>query len=874
MRRVAFSVVLALFIAGLAQAGDAKYPVGPLPATVKPTAYRLALTVDPARKDFSGHTEIDVVLSQPARSIFLHGSDLRVSGAQVRSKAGTVTATYTELEQSGVVRLDLPSALPAGDATLTFDYSADFHEGAEGLFHAEVGGSWYAWTQMEPIDARRMFPGFDEPGFKTPFTVTVTAPKDLKVFANSPLVEATPAGAMTTHRFAPTPPLPTYLVALGVGAFDVVETSAPANSVRKEPLAMRIIATKGQAARMQFAAREAPKLLELTEKYVGVPFPYAKLDLLATPILGGAMENAGLIIFDDTLLLLADDAPFRQIRLFAEDTAHEIAHQWFGDLVTPAWWTDIWLNESFAEWLGKKVGNQWRSDLGIATGEIQDAFEGMEADSLGAGRPIRQTITDNRQIGSAFDSITYQKGGQVLSMFETYIGADNFAKGVHLHLQRYRHGNATADDFFRSLAEAAGNSKVVDAMRTFTDQTGVPMVTVTENAKDISLAQTRYRPLGVAAPATAQTWQIPLCLARGASRTCSLMQGASSTIPLFPGKAALMPNAGGAGYYRFRLSNSGWDQLIAEAGTLPGREALALADSLWADFAAGTGSFDRVIAAARALSKNPERLAVVELAGRLAGLAKTGLTAEQLPKYAALMRSIYSPRLAALGFDPKVGAHSSDSSEKQSLRQSLVPLVALEGRDPKLRAQLSAAAAAYLGGNTHALDVAFRPTALEVAVQDRGIPFMKRLQESMLKSTDSLYRQNSAIALGGANTRALADEALRIAVTPGMQSLETVRMFFALSRQPNAREALAAEADRNFKRLLEAFPGFLRPRIVEMFAGYCSKADIARVERWIQPNLAHLGGGELELAQTKERIALCVALKEAKGEEISRALAR
>jgi hypothetical protein len=814
-----------------------------------------------------------VTLGQPARRIFLHGSDLRVSSVSVKSGTGTAAATYSEIPQSGgVARVDVAKDLPAGDITLVFDYAADFQKGAEGLFRAEVGGSWYAWTQMEPIDARRMFPGFDEPGFKTPFLVTVTAPKNLKVFANSPLIEAVPAGTMTTHRFSATSPLPTYLVALGVGDFDVVETSVPANAVRKRPLSMRIIATKGQAPRMQFAAREAPKFVELTEKYVGIAYPYEKLDMLATPILGGAMENAGLIIFDDTLLLLENDAPFRQLRAFGEVTAHEVAHQWFGDLVTPSWWTDIWLNESFAEWLGKKIGDEWRPDLEIGAIEIQDAFEGMEADSLGKGRPIRQAITENRQVVSAFDSITYKKGSQVLSMFETFIGAEKFRKGVNLHLTRYRHGNATADDFFRSLAEVAGNSKVVDAMRTFTDQTGVPMVTVTENAKAISLAQTRYRPLGVAA-GEAQNWQIPLCLRRGTNRSCTLLQGASASTAALTGAGALMPNAGGAGYYRFRLSDSGWDQLIAEAATLRSREGLALADSIWADFSAGTGSFDRVIKAARALSVSTERLPAVELANRLAGMSQTALTAEQRPQYWKLVRSIYGPRLAALGFDPRVGAHSRESSAAQSLRQSLVPIVAFEGRDPKLREQLTAAALAYLDGDSQALDPAYRLNALQVAVQERGVPFMKRLHESMLKSTDSLFRQHSSVAIGAADSPKLAKEALRMAFEPGMQSLETVRLFFSLSFQPNSREELAVMADRNFKTLLDAFPGFLRPRIVELFGGYCTKADIARVDRWIQPNLAQLGGGELELSQTKEHIALCVALREAKGAQISRALA-
>jgi aminopeptidase N len=191
--------------------------------------------------------------------------------------------------------------------------------------------------------------------------------------------------------------------------------------------------------------------------------------MLGSPIMGGAMENAGLIIQDDTLMLLDKDAPISQLRGFAEVTAHEMAHQWFGDLVTPQWWTDIWLNESFAEWMGKKISDQWRPDLGIAVTELAEAFDAMETDSLGKGRPIRQPITDNRQVASAFDSITYQKGAQVLSMFESFLGPEKFAQGVHRYLERYKHGNATADDFFGSLGETAGNPKIVAAMRTFTE---------------------------------------------------------------------------------------------------------------------------------------------------------------------------------------------------------------------------------------------------------------------------------------------------------------------------------------------------------------------------------------------------------------------
>jgi aminopeptidase N len=866
--------LLLVVLSRLAQGAEPPVPTGRLPDTIKPTAYRLALTVDPSKPEFSGRTEIDAVLARPTRTFFLHGKDLKVSAARVTAGGGpAVSARYTEVDDSGVARIDLPADLPAGKVSLSFDYTAGFRTGAEGLFRAEVAGNWYVWTQLQAIDARRMFPGFDEPGFKTPFTVTVTAPTALRVFANAPEAGQTPSGAMTVHRFAATQPLPTYLIALGVGAFDVVDATVPANSVRKQPLQLRVIATKGQLPRMQIAAREAPKLLELLENYFRIPFPYEKLDLLATPILGGAMENAGLIIFDDTLLLLDADAPLNQLRNFGEIAGHELAHQWFGDLVTPTWWTDIWLNESFAEWMGKRVGDRWRPDLGMRAAQLRDAFEAMSTDSLGGGRPIRQQITENRQIASAFDSITYEKGAQVLSMFESYLGPEKFAQGIQLHLKRYAHGNANADDFFGSLAEAARDPKVVPAMRTFTDQTGVPVVTVGAASGTVTLAQARYRPLGVE-PAAAQTWMIPLCLSRDTSRVCTVLESASASIPAPGGTSPLMPNAGGAGYYRFRLDAAGWDQLIAAASTLPALEALALADSLWADFAAGTGSFERVVAAARALSTNPERLAVLELGQRLKGIADTVLTAGQRPAYRKVMQSIYTPRLNALGIDVRPGAHATESPDRQFLRQSLVPLVALEGRDPQLRAKLAAAAAAYVGGDSRAIDPAFRGAALSVAVQERGVPFINELKGALVKSTDPLFRRQASLAIASADTSEQADAALRIALSPDIQSFDSLIIVLYLAAQPEARDAVIRFVEANFQPLMERFPGFARSQVVKFFDGFCTPEDIVKLEAYIRPKLAALGGGELELEQAKQRIGQCVALKKAKGAEIAAALAR
>jgi len=870
------TIVLGLVLLSWTVTADATAfppPTGRLPDNVVPTAYRLHLVVDPSATRFRGRTEIDAQLAQPAETIYLHGNGLRVVRARVTAGPNTYSARYTEVDPSGVARLDFPRKLPAGKITLLFDYSTGFRNSAEGLYHAKVGENWYAWTQMEPVDARRVFPGFDEPGFKTPFTITVAAPKGAKVFANAPEIGTDVAGSMVIHRFAATQPLPTYLVAIGVGPFDVVDAMAPANAVRKEPLAFRVIATKGQSARMQFAAAEAPKLLDLLERYFGSPYPYEKLDFLASPIAAGAMENAGLIIFSDSLILLDEDAPLPQQRYFAVASAHEMAHQWFGDLVTPTWWTDLWLNESFAEWMGTKIADQWRPDLGIGAIQLADAFDAMDADALGHGRPIHQEITRNSEIVSAFDSITYDKGAQVLSMFESYLGADTFAKGVRLHLDRHRYGNASADDFFQALAAAADDPKVVPAMRSFTEQTGTPLVTVGDGPQSIVLTQSRYRPLGVSAAAP-QLWMIPMCLSRGEQRTCTLLQTQSDAIaPLVDAEHALMPDAGASGYYRFRLGGPDWDRLIAQAAELPGREAMVLADSLWADFAAGGVNFDRVIAGARALGGNPERLAATALGDRLKSIADTMLAPEQLPGYRRLMGSIYGPRLTALGTELTAGAHAGESAQRRALRDSLSALVALEARDPELRAQLFSAAKAYLGGDAHALDPSVRGLALRVAVQDGDLAFLRLLQEMLIQSSDPLFRIDAAFAIGSADTAALAEAALSVAASPGITPPESLRIIYSLSRQPGARQTAIAFLESNFTQVLGILPGAFRPRIVSMFEGYCGPNDAATVDAFIQPRLRLLGGGELELAKTKEQIGLCSALKEAKGAEIAAAFA-
>ena len=420
-RQLLWLVAAALTTAAPSSHADEDVPRGRLADDVVPQHYALTLTIDPRQTRFAGEADIEVQLNKPTQRIWFHGHGLTVKDATLRTGDQTQPLAYTEVDKvSGVARLDLPQAAAAGPGKLHLSWTADFRTEAEGLYRVVVGDDSYAFTQMQPIDARRAFPGFDDPRFKTPFEITVIAPSADKVVGNAPLATSTVLENGTTrHQFQPTLPLPTYLIALAVGPLDIVDGKPiAARTVSRAPIPLRAVATRGQGPKLAYAIEHTPEIVLALEDYFRIPFPYPKLDVIASPTHSGAMENAGAIIFNDTYLVMDENAPPSQLRGFYETGAHEIAHQWFGDFVTPRWWDDLWLNESFAEWMGVKIAHQLRPDLEPDTSLTQLAIYAMGVDSQSVGRPIRRSIDDNMKIAGTFDSITYLKGGGVLSMIE------------------------------------------------------------------------------------------------------------------------------------------------------------------------------------------------------------------------------------------------------------------------------------------------------------------------------------------------------------------------------------------------------------------------------------------------------------------------
>ena len=838
---------------------------------MKPLAYRLDLTLDPALERFSGKVEIDARLNAPNDVVFLHGRDLNMRRAIAIVGGKAIAGEWRQADPTGVALLRFPAALPAGPVRFSFDYDAAYGDNAFGLFRVKVGEDWYGWSQFESIDARAAFPCFDDPGFKTPFAVTLRTRAGQMAVSNAPELSKALEGGLEVHRFQPTLPLPTYLVALMTGPFASVEGEVPQTPLRGSALPLRIISPRPNADKLGFALEGTKAIVTQLEDYFGEPFPYTKLDQITAPGMPGAMENAGADLYDDSIIVIDEKASVVSQRRFARVVAHELSHQWFGDLVTPVWWDDIWLNESFANWLGYYIAAKVRPDLRIEGRGIAEGFAAMDTDALLAGRPIRQQITNNNQIEATFDSITYGKGGHVIAMIASFLGEAKFRSGVRRYMAKHRLGNATSDDFFAALAEQAGDPRIVAAMRSFTYQQGVPLLTFTRKGDSFEVVQSRYVALGTGPQPN--RWIIPLCVRRGAARHCQLLDGQTAHFSL-PGKGPLVPNAGGAGYYRFELPPSGWDSLIRTANRLPSGEAVALADSLQASFRAGRARSDQLFALAAKLMRNPGSDAH-EAAGDLLDT----LTSAQLiddraaPAYRAFLERLYQPVLNKLGLDLRAGIYAGEDSDIAQRRSEAANRMISWNRDPKLRRRLVDAAAAYLAGDVAALDPRWFDLAFDAYLDAGALPAARLLGEKALASQAADFRPAAIGALAASGNDAIAAWLLNDWQDERLRHGEKRQLLRGVIAVRTTREAGYRWLREHLDELIAGSDGiFFATRLPQMLSAFCSVDRAREFERDFGPRFAGTPA-ELELARVIERVLNCGILHDRLAPKVSAEIA-
>jgi len=850
-----------------AEAPPSPVPGGPLTDLARPERYRIDLMLDPSREDFSGKVEIDAVLTRPTTFIDLHGRNLSDVQVQARTATGTITGTWTDRDPTGVARITFARALDAGPVTLVFDYRGRFTDYPAGLFRVKVGDDWYNWSQFESIDARTAFPSFDQPSFKTPFEVVIRTPPGNRAISNAPEIATTREEGLDVHRFAPTLPLPTYLVAIMTGPFALLEGAVAPTPQRSMPLPLRIVATQPNAGQLEFGLEGSKQIVTLLEDYFAGAFPYPKLDQVGSPILPGAMENAGAALYRDSLLFMDHNAPIPQQRAFGNVVSHELAHQWFGDLVTPAWWDDIWLNESFATWMGYRIGQQWRPDLNIASGAVQEGLAAMDTDSLIAGRPVRQRLDRNSQVDGAFDSITYGKGGHVVAMFAAFLGDNRFRDGVRRYIGGRRHGNATSTDFFAALAQAGGDPRIVPAMRSFIEQQGVPLLTFVHRDSGWQVTQQRYAAFGVQAPDT--RWGVPLCARRGETRSCQLLDGVTSTIEI-GGKGPLVPNAGGAGYYRFELAEADWAALIDGAAGLTGSEAQAVTDSLTASIRAGRARIVQLAALARSLSKHPDSYASDVAVDAMSTFVRDGLVGTSGRKaWSAFRGKLYAPLLGQYGFDPTAGAYAHEDPERVQRRVQIVERISGTPKGKGLRRRLLGAVDAYLAGNGSALDPSWFERGFAIYIDREGEKGARLLVDRALASEDPYFRPRALGAAASSGLKAVARWMLFELDDPRYRLSERTDMLASVMLMRSTRDIGYAWLDENFAEVAKAGGGiFLARRTPALFARYCSVAKADEIASLYRPRFVDTPGA-LALERSIEEVRNCGVLGQARGAEIS-----
>ncbi|MDP9037258.1 MAG: M1 family metallopeptidase [Myxococcota bacterium] len=858
---------------------------GRLPNTASPRHYTLSLDIDPSRTRFSGSVEIEVDVPQPTWHLVLHGRDLRVSRATARVGQTEMTASMTtRLAHGGVVPEELvlrfPEPLPAGSAVLALTYDAPFAPGLAGLYRVEQDGRSYAYSQFEATDARRAFPCFDEPGFKTPYDVTIAAPRGDIVLTNAPeSAREDGPGEKVTHHFRSSPPLPTYLVAFAIGDFDIAEG-------QREPFPIRVITTKGggRTGQTALALEAAAALVPRLADYFGAPYPYEKLDLVAVPdFAAGAMENPGLVTFRDVLLLLdATQATTAARRSQAEVIAHELAHQWFGDLVTLEWWDDLWLNEAFATWAESKIVDAWRPSFGATFAQIAGVQRVMDVDALESARAVREPVRSTSEAEEAFDGITYEKGAAILRMLESWLGQDTFRRGVQRYVHEHAWKNARAEDLFQAL-EYVSTQKVGRMASGFLDRPGVPNVIVSWScgavggtrldihASEWRALSDRRGPGAAGGGVDAPSWTIPVCVNSDVEKNKScFMLGAEPIARDLGAKcpAWLNPNADAAGYYRFLLDAS---RLRTLARALPGPsqnsdrtlspiERLALLANAWAAVRQGALAPPPLADLLRSFDLESNRFVVEQIASILYGIDASLVDDADRPAFERYVGARMGGHKNALGWQPAAGVSEEDSRALE--RRTVLTAMGELANDPGTLDEAERFAVRWLK-DPASVPADIAATAVPLASLQAGYARLYELRAAATDATTVERRVLAIRAMGMFQDPAILRSALDLTLTDELKISEVRYLLGSAIGHRSSRPTVFAWEREKWDQLRARLSGASgRSLLVDVAGGLCTAAEVEEATAFFGEATRGMEGVKRRLDQALEQARLCVTLRQ------------
>jgi alanyl aminopeptidase len=830
---------------------------------VAPTFQSVRLVLDADRPDYTGSVSIELAVRKPIHSFRFHAEEMKLTKVEIRKAGGRrhATARSIPIEHEtgplGLVTVSARDPLAAGSYTLDIDFANEFGTRAVGLYRMEHEGRGYLFTQFEAEDAREAFPCWDEPGFKIPYQMTLVVPEEHLAVTNSPIERESAADGLRTVVFRKTRPLPSYLLAIAAGPLEAVEM--PGLSVPG-----RVITVRGQSALAGAAVKMTPPLLAALEAWFDSKYPFEKLDFIAVPEYWfGAMENPGAVTYASHILLLdPDSASAQERRELAVTIAHELAHMWFGDQVTMSWWDDLWLNESFAAWMGDKITEQIHPELGQALAAIDTLQATIASDARSSSQAIRRDILAS---GHKFENLgtAYNKGKAILGMFERWVGPEPFRRGIRDYLRAHAWGNASAADLWKALSKASG-SDVSAAMAAFIDQSGLPLVSV-ELLPDgrLRLAQQRFAGLGV--ELEPRLWKIPVALryagGAGAGTRHVLLAGSEQIVKLEGARPEwILPDAGALGYYRWSVPPDMLRILSERSGALMSeRERVAFLGNAGGLLDAGRLRGDEYLRLLARFTddRSPQ---VVEAALSGLGRVKQAFVPDDLAEpFARYVRRTLAPALERIGRAPAAGEPEVISL----LRPQLIEWLGEEGRDEAILAHAEELARSYRK-EPASVDPALAEVALKLAALRGDRALFEEYRGRFEKTASPAERARYLPALGSFADPKLIDEALRYAIEGPLRPNEIFQVASSVGRTSALRGRRFEWAIRNYSAIASRVPPEFAS-LMPYFAAGCEAGRVESAREFFSTPAHQAPGTDTALAKVADQVAECLRLREREG---------
>ncbi|MFZ0821894.1 MAG: M1 family metallopeptidase [Candidatus Acidiferrales bacterium] len=724
MKRIVLAAVIAMFPA-MAAYGQR------LPENAIPDSYDLSFTPDLTKATFSGEESIHVKLQRPSLTITLNSAEIEIQDATITAAGHPQLATVTFDESKDQATLKVPNALPVGPAEIHIRFTGILNDQMRGFYLSKTARRAYAVTQFESTDARRAFPSFDEPAYKAIFRITLVIDKDDTAISNGRIISDLPGPGEGKHtlKFSPSPKMSSYLVAMMVGDFQCLEGAV-------DEIPIRVCAVPEKKALGSYALKSAENILQFYDRYYYTKYPFQKLDIIAFPdFAAGAMENVAAITYRESDLLIDDKVASEDAHETVYSVlAHEMAHQWFGDLVTMKWWDDIWLNEGFATWMAWKPMQVWRPEWQTQLEQVQETDGVLDADSIASIRPIRAKAETPAEIDALFDEIAYDKASSVLRMIEAFVGPEVFRKGVNAYVQAHAYGNATAEDFWSAIAATSG--KPVDKiMSTFIDEPGAPLVSVKSSCSGdhttLNLAQQRYfsDPTKLSEPSQ-EIWEIPVAVRAPASENVMyvVLTRSSQSFDIPGCSSFVLVNPGGRGYFRVDYGAAGYVKMSAAPNNgMTAEDRIRFLGDGWAMVRVGRIGIGDYLSGFAGFQSERQRPVVEAMLSHMSLLHDNIVSTADQPAFEAWLRNFFAPLLHDLGMDSVPG----EPGERQELRSEVIAVLSIFGRQPELIARSRATVEAYMKDPASVSDSMARTAVVvaalngDAALYDKYIEHMK-----------------------------------------------------------------------------------------------------------------------------------------------------